>query len=43
MLDETLLKDLNLNKLNIKDLTLLLEIINEIEPKNSSKEEIEVI
>ena len=42
-MDDSILNDINLEKLNIKDLTLLLEIINEIEPVSEDTEEIEVI
>ena len=43
-MDNDIINDLNLDKLNIKDLALLLEIVNEINPNNSnSNEEIEVI
>ena len=40
-MDDELLNNLNLNKLTIKDLTLLLEIIEDFE--SSKNEEIEVI
>lgn len=40
-MNNNLLSDINLDKLNIKDLALLLEILNDINPK--PKEEIEVI
>ena len=40
-MNSNVLSDMNLDKLNIKDLVLLLEILNDINPK--PKEEIEVI
>lgn len=40
-MDDELINNLNLNKLTIKDLTLLLEIIEDF--NSSSEEEIEVI
>ncbi len=41
-MNDNILSDLNLQKLNIKDLTLLLEILEELNP-NKKSEEIEVI
>ncbi len=41
-MNDNILNDLNLQKLNIKDLTLLLEILEELNP-NKKSEEIEVI
>ena len=40
-MNNELIQDLNLNKLTIKDLTLLLDIIEDFE--NSNIEEIEVL
>ncbi len=40
-MNNNLLSDINLDKLNIKDLTLLLEVLIDINP--TPKEEIEVI
>ena len=44
-MNDSIFNDLNLDKLNIKDLTLLLEILNEVEPSSTPpiEEEIEVI
>ena len=41
-MNDELIPDLNLNKLNIKDLTLLLDIIEDFE-SNQDEEEIEVL
>jgi len=41
-MNDNILNNLNLEKLNIKDLTLLLKIIEEIQP-DKPNEEIEVI
>jgi len=41
---DSILNDLNLEKLNIKDLTILLEVLNNIKIENSTKDDdLEVI
>ena len=42
-MNDNMLNDLNLSKLNNKDLTLLLKILTEMQKEKSVSEEIEVI